>query len=132
MQYSNAGYVILGAIIEKVSGETYFDYVDRHIFKPAGMTSTGFYETDIDTPNLATGYTNFEDKGRRLFRVPPWPASKHVAIQRCERQLARRSVLDGRRPATIRYCSAFEYAGEQEIVRAYDDEEIFLSKIRGE
>ena len=67
MQYSNAGYVILGAIIEKVSGETYFDYVDRHIFKPAGMTGTGFYDTDIDTPNLATSYTNFEDKGDDYF-----------------------------------------------------------------
>lgn len=67
MQYSNAGYVILGAIIEQVSGETYFDYVDRHIFKPAGMTSTGFPEADVDTPNVATGYTNFVDKGDDYF-----------------------------------------------------------------
>jgi len=67
MQYSNAGYVVLGAIVEKVSGENYFDYVRKHIFKPAGMTSTDFYETDIDTPNLATGYTNFEDKGDDYF-----------------------------------------------------------------
>jgi CubicO group peptidase (beta-lactamase class C family) len=67
MQYSNAGYVILGAIIEKVSGENYFDYVRNHIFKPAGMKDTGFYDTDIDTPNLATGYTNFIDKGDDYF-----------------------------------------------------------------
>lgn len=67
MQYSNAGYVVLGAIIEKVSGENYFDYVRNHIFKPSGMTNTDFYETDIDTPNLATGYTNFQDKGDDYF-----------------------------------------------------------------
>ena len=67
MQYSNAGYVILGLIIEKVSGQSYFDYVRDHIFKPASMTGTGFYDTDIDTPNLATGYTNFEDKGDDYF-----------------------------------------------------------------
>jgi CubicO group peptidase (beta-lactamase class C family) len=67
MQYSNAGYVILGAVIEKVTGESYFDYVRHHIFEPAGMVNTGFYETDVDTPNLATGYTNFVDKGDDYF-----------------------------------------------------------------
>jgi CubicO group peptidase (beta-lactamase class C family) len=67
MQYSNVGYILLGAIIEKVSGENYFDYVRNHIFKPSGMANTDFYETDIDTPNLATGYTNFQDKGDDYF-----------------------------------------------------------------
>jgi CubicO group peptidase (beta-lactamase class C family) len=67
-QYANTGFLVLGAIIEKVSGENYFDYVRNHIFKPAGMTDTDFYETDIDTPNLATGYTNFEDLGDDNFQ----------------------------------------------------------------
>lgn len=68
MQYSNAGYLLLGAIIEKVSGENYFDYVRRHVFAPAGMTDTDFYETDTDTPNHATGYTNFQDMGDDYFQ----------------------------------------------------------------
>ncbi|RIK56132.1 hypothetical protein DCC62_30635, partial [candidate division KSB1 bacterium] len=56
-QYSNGGYLVLGAIIEAVSGEDYFDYVRAHIFKPAGMENTGSYEADAIVPNLATGYT---------------------------------------------------------------------------
>lgn len=63
MQYSNTGYLLLGAIIEKVTGENYFDYVRNHIFKPAGMINTDYYETDFDIPNLATGYTNWVERG---------------------------------------------------------------------
>ncbi len=63
MQYSNISYVLLGAIIEKASGENYYDYVRGHIFKPAGMLNTDYYEADVDTPNLAAGYTNFVELG---------------------------------------------------------------------
>jgi CubicO group peptidase (beta-lactamase class C family) len=62
--YSNAGYIVLGAIIEQVSGQSYFDYVKEHISRPAGMSDTDFYETDGDTPNLAVGYTNMDPSGR--------------------------------------------------------------------
>lgn len=68
MQYSNAGYILLGAIVEQVSGENYFDYIRRHVFAPAGMTDTDFYEADADTPNHATGYTNFQDMGDDYFQ----------------------------------------------------------------
>ncbi len=70
-RYSNGGYAVLGAIIEKVSGQSYYDYVREHIFKPAGMMSTDFYEADVPTPNLARGYTRRgnpnggEDKERK-------------------------------------------------------------------
>ncbi len=57
-QYSNSGFMLLGAIIEAASGKDYFDYVREHIYKPAGMTNTDAYEMDQDTPNLAIGYTN--------------------------------------------------------------------------
>src|SRR5438045_4282280 len=43
-QYSNAGYMVLGAIVEKASGQNYYTYVQEHIYSPAGMTNTGFYE----------------------------------------------------------------------------------------
>lgn len=54
--YSNAGYVLLGRIIETVSGESYFDYIERHIFAPSGMTDSGFEALEDVTPKLATGY----------------------------------------------------------------------------
>lgn len=66
MQYSNSSYILLGAIIEKVSGENYFDYICKQVFNPSGMINTDFYEVDVDTPNLATGYTNYEDLGNDL------------------------------------------------------------------
>jgi CubicO group peptidase (beta-lactamase class C family) len=56
-EYSNAGYIVLGAIIEHVAGQNYYDYVDEHIFAPAGMTNSGFYERDQDVANFAMGYT---------------------------------------------------------------------------
>lgn len=74
-QYSNSGYIVLGAIIEKVSGEDYFDYVREHIAKPAGMLNTDSYELDRDVTNIATGYTNadrkfqFQLKGRRNILI---------------------------------------------------------------
>lgn len=57
-QYSNSGFMLLGAIVEAASGQDYFDYVREHIYKPAGMTNTDAYEMDQDTPNLAIGYAN--------------------------------------------------------------------------
>jgi CubicO group peptidase (beta-lactamase class C family) len=55
-QYSNTGFLLLGAIIEKVTGQSYFDYVRESIFKPAGMVNTDSYEMDRPNPNLAIGY----------------------------------------------------------------------------
>jgi D-alanyl-D-alanine carboxypeptidase len=56
-EYSNGGYVLLGAIVEKVSGQNYYDYVRERIFVPAGMKDTDSYETDDPVANLASGYT---------------------------------------------------------------------------
>jgi CubicO group peptidase (beta-lactamase class C family) len=57
-QYSNGGYIVLGLIIERASGQTYFDYVRDHIYKIAGMGNTTHLEADVPTQNVASGYTN--------------------------------------------------------------------------
>jgi CubicO group peptidase (beta-lactamase class C family) len=56
-RYSNAGFLLLGAIIEKLTGKSYFDAVQERLYRRAGMTNTDAYEMDRDTPNLAIGYT---------------------------------------------------------------------------
>jgi CubicO group peptidase (beta-lactamase class C family)/predicted aspartyl protease len=56
-KYSNAGFIVLGLIIEKVSGQSYYDYIRDHITKPAGMTDTASYATDENVPNRAIGMT---------------------------------------------------------------------------
>lgn len=38
--YSNGNFIVLGAVVEKVTGQSYFDYVREHIFRPAGMNNT--------------------------------------------------------------------------------------------
>ena len=62
-QYSNTGFVVLGAIIEKVSGQSYYDYVREEIFEPTGMKNTDSYEMDDPVENLAIGYTNMSPYG---------------------------------------------------------------------
>jgi len=56
-KYSNGGYIVLGLIIEKLSGVDYYTYVRENIFKPCGMTDTDAFPRDAATPNLARGYT---------------------------------------------------------------------------
>jgi len=70
--YSNAGFMLLGAIIEKVTGRDYFDYVREEVFKRAGMGDTDFYEADRVTPNLASGYTK---QNRYLQGSDEWTSS---------------------------------------------------------
>lgn len=55
--YSNYGFVLLGVVIERVSGESYYDYVRDHVYKPAGMISSGSESEDEVVPERSIGYT---------------------------------------------------------------------------
>jgi len=55
--YCNGCYVVLGAIIERISGTRYEDYIATHVFRPAGMTGAGFFQADHFPPDVAIGYT---------------------------------------------------------------------------
>lgn len=55
--YSNSGYVLLGYLLEKISGQTYADFVTQNIFKPLGMKDSGYDSNSAIIPHRATGYT---------------------------------------------------------------------------
>jgi D-alanyl-D-alanine carboxypeptidase len=55
-KYANYGFIVLGRIVERASGQSYDDYVAANIFSPAGMGATGALPEDIDVPGRAAGY----------------------------------------------------------------------------
>jgi CubicO group peptidase (beta-lactamase class C family) len=56
-RYSNTGMLLLGVVIESVTGGSYFDYIRKNIYEPAGMTDSDSYEMDYPVENLAIGYS---------------------------------------------------------------------------
>jgi CubicO group peptidase (beta-lactamase class C family) len=58
--YSNTGFMLLGMLVEAVSGQDYYDYVAEHVFAPAGMQDTGYFDIDGVAPNVATPRRNGE------------------------------------------------------------------------
>jgi CubicO group peptidase (beta-lactamase class C family) len=71
-RYSNAGYILLGLAIEKVTGRAYRDHVRERIFAPAGMADTGAHPIDAATANRATGYTPGDDGLSDNRATLPW------------------------------------------------------------
>ncbi len=56
-RYSNAGYILLGLLIEKLTGMSYYDYVQQVVLDPAGMKDSGYFHSDSIVPRVAMGYT---------------------------------------------------------------------------
>jgi CubicO group peptidase (beta-lactamase class C family) len=90
-EYSNYGYVLLGALIEAVSGASYYDYVRDNVFRRAGMTSTDSLPESEHVPNRAVGYMRpYPSDWAPNTDTLPW------------RGTAAGRLLDGRRPHAVR------------------------------
>jgi len=64
-EYSNYGFLLLGIVVEKASGQDYYEYVREHIFKPAGMTSSDSLPEEQVVAGRSVGYTK-PDGGTKL------------------------------------------------------------------
>ena len=72
-EYSNFNYIVLGRIIEVVSGEAYQSYLRRHIFGPSKMTHTAMVADEPQVTDMASGYWRGEDEKGPLTSAPAFP-----------------------------------------------------------
>jgi CubicO group peptidase (beta-lactamase class C family) len=96
--YSDAGYILAGLALEKVTGQPYRQYVYDDVFTRAGMTNAGFYDKTDAAPRVAEGWDRADD-GRwtsNIYAVPPVGAP-HEGAQATAADLVRflQAVRDG-------------------------------------
>ncbi|EWT04978.1 penicillin-binding protein [Intrasporangium chromatireducens Q5-1] len=72
--YNNAGFVLLGAIVEQVTGQHFTSAVTERVLGPAGMASAGYFRSDEPVPDVAVGYQRHpgDPAGARsnIFSIP--------------------------------------------------------------
>lgn len=75
--YNNAGYILLGLVVEKVSGVPFDQFVQKQIFDQLGMNDSGYFELDSLPERTALGYIEKPDGGYRtnLYSLPAKSAS---------------------------------------------------------
>jgi len=73
LMYNNSGYFLLGYIVEKISGQSFDDYLKNTFFKPLGMSDTGIYNSREILENEAYGYSYEENKFQKAVN---WDMSR--------------------------------------------------------
>ncbi len=68
-QYNNTGFVVLGLIIEKVTGQLFDEYLKTNVFEPGNMFDTGYYELDRLPGNCANAYIYDEQLGEYYTNI---------------------------------------------------------------
>jgi len=71
-EYSNVGYTLLAAVVEKVSGRPYEQFLREELFLPAGMEHTGYRLPDWNACVVARNFTGDDDNGTSLERPFPY------------------------------------------------------------
>lgn len=71
-EYSNYGFLLLGVLIEKVSGKSYYDFVAENVYRTAGMTSSGSEPESVEVAKRSKGY--MRDQFEMISNEPtlPW------------------------------------------------------------
>jgi CubicO group peptidase (beta-lactamase class C family) len=73
-QYSNAGYIVLGLVIEQMTGRPFTEVVQKRVFDRAGMAASGFFRLDEAVPDVALGYLPRTNPGApwrtNIYSVP--------------------------------------------------------------
>jgi CubicO group peptidase (beta-lactamase class C family) len=72
-EYSNYGMLLLGVVVERVSRQSYYDYVAEHIYKPAGMTRSGSEPESEAVPDRSIGYMRAQGSGARTPNTDTLP-----------------------------------------------------------
>lgn len=81
-KYNNSGYFLLGAVIEKVSGMTYAQFVEKRIFQPLGMKNTAYEGHELASHPRATGYsfrTGKFEHSQKISMTQPYAAGALVS-----------------------------------------------------
>lgn len=77
--YSNVGYLALGLLIEKASGQGYYDFLEARLLKPLGLTHTGFGDENALIKGMVGGYTDGSRPAAYLSMMQPGAAGALVS-----------------------------------------------------
>jgi len=131
--YTNVGYMILGALIEQVTGLSYEQYVVDNVLDPLGMVNTGFKYTEAMRANEGVGMHPLADFQTPILPTirPPWPfdlirdyADGQVWFNRFFFDSTPPSGLIGPAPEMARFLAAILNGGEFEGARILSQESV--------
>ncbi len=130
-EYSNYGFLLLGVLIEKVSGASYYDHVRARVFEPAGMTSTGSLPETENVPGRSVGYMMPGDAWVPNTETLPWSGTsagggystvgdllRFAQALESGKLISKATLAEATRPQEQRYGYGFGVQGEGSL-RSY-------------